>query len=241
MIRVARGLFAWVGGLSFTAVCTAVFFFLLPFFGAFPGLPFAIVRFWSRLLVSGFLAASLEVSGKEFVRRGAPFVIVSNHRSWLDILVAHAALEIPFRWLAKSELFRVPVFGLAMRILGHIPVDRAKTFASSRALARAGEALRAGASVWVFPEGTRTLSATLGRFKRGAFLLALRTGAPLLPVAVAGSDRIFEGPLRVTPRRVTVTFTEPVPVPRDPAVSLSPVIDDVRGRIQGEYDRAASA
>jgi 1-acyl-sn-glycerol-3-phosphate acyltransferase len=241
MIGVVRGLFAWVGGLLFTAACAVVFFALLPFFGAAPRLSFAIVRFWSRILVSGFLASTVEVSGKECIRRGAPFIIVSNHRSYLDILVAHAALDIPFLWLAKSELFRIPVFGMAMRILGHIPVEREKVFASSRALVKAGEALRAGTSIWVFPEGTRTPIATLGRFKRGAFLLALRTGAPLLPVAVVGSDRIFDGPFRVTPRKVTVTLTEPVPVPREPNGNLTAVIDDVRGRIQRVYDRAASA
>jgi 1-acyl-sn-glycerol-3-phosphate acyltransferase len=240
MMRGIRGLFYWVGGALFTVLTGVVFFILSPLFGRMPGLPFAISRFWSRVLVSRFFASAVEVTGEEFIETGESYIIVSNHRSYIDILVAQSALKIPFLWLAKGELFRIPVFGLAMRILGHIPVEREKFFTASRSLARAEEALRDGKSVWVFPEGTRTPRKELGRFKRGAFLLAVSTGAPLLPVALVGSDGIFEGPIRITPRRVRVIVMAPVSVRGDGKNALPLLVDNIRKQIQREYDRAAS-
>jgi 1-acyl-sn-glycerol-3-phosphate acyltransferase len=240
MMRGIRGLFYWIGGSLFTVLAGFVFFILYPFFRRMPGLPFAITRFWSRVLVSRFLASAVVVTGDEFIERGSSYVIVSNHRSYIDILVAQSALKIPFLWLAKGELFKIPVFGPAMRILGHIPVEREKLFKASSALARAEEALRGGTSVWVFPEGTRTPRKELGGFKRGAFLLAMRAGAPLLPVAIVGSDRIFKGPLRITPGQVRVIVMAPVAVRDLGGNRLSLVVDGVRNQIQREYDRAAS-
>jgi 1-acyl-sn-glycerol-3-phosphate acyltransferase len=241
MIRGMRGPFYWVGGALFTVLIGIVFFVLSPLFGRLPGLPFAMSRFWSRVLVSRFLASAIEVTGEEFIHKGDSYVIVSNHRSYIDILVAQSALKIPFLWLAKGELFKIPMFGLAMKILGHIPVEREKYFTASKSLARAEEAIRHGKSVWVFPEGTRTPLNELGRFKRGAFLLAVRTGVPLLPVVLVGSDGIFEGPMRITPRRVRVIVMAPVSVRAAGKDGLPLLIDNVRTQIQKEYDRAAPA
>jgi 1-acyl-sn-glycerol-3-phosphate acyltransferase len=240
MIRGIRGLFYWVGGSFFTVLTAVVFFILFPLFGRMPWLPFAITRFWSKVLVSRFFASSVVVTGEEFIERGSSYIIVSNHRSYIDILVAQSALNVPFLWLAKGELFKIPVFGLAMRILGHIPVEREKFFSASRSLTQAEEALRDGKSVWVFPEGTRTPHKVLGRFKRGAFLLAVRTGAPLLPVVIVGSDGIFEGPIRITPKQVRVIVMAPVSVRDVGENALSLLVDGIRNRIQREYDRAAS-
>jgi 1-acyl-sn-glycerol-3-phosphate acyltransferase len=240
MMKGVRGLYYWVGGSLFTVLAGFAFYTLYFLTGRKPGLPCEVTRFWSRVLVSHFFASDVVVTGEDFIARGASYVIVSNHRSYIDILVAQAALKIPFLWLAKSELFKIPVFGPAMKILGHIPVERNKAFRASSALARAEEALLDGKSVWVFPEGTRTARGELGRFKRGAFLMAVRTGAPLLPVAIVGSDGILEGPLGITPAKVRVIVTPPVRVRGLGKRPLSFVMEEVRNRIQKEFDRAAA-
>ena len=208
-----RGVFFWAGGVIFTVVMAVVFFGALPFFRARPAIPHLLIKFWAKVLLSLFCGVRLEVHGDRRVDAAGSYIIVSNHRSHMDILVASAAVPLPFLWLAKSSLFRIPVIGAAMKRAGYVPVEREKFVAASRSLDRAEEALRRGGSIWIFPEGTRTPREELGRFKRGAFLLAARTGRPILPVVLAGTDAIFAGPLKVVPVPVRVSVLQPL----DPA------------------------
>jgi 1-acyl-sn-glycerol-3-phosphate acyltransferase len=115
-----------------------------------------------------------------------PFVVVSNHESFADILlISHLPWEM--KWLSKAELFRIPVMGWMMWLAGDIPVKRGVGPSAVEAMERCREVLRRRVSVMIFPEGTRSKTAEMLPFKDGAFRLAIEAGVPLLPLAVYGT------------------------------------------------------
>src|SRR3954471_19459515 len=115
-----------------------------------------------------------------------PYVVVSNHESFADILlISHLPWEM--KWLSKAELFRIPVMGWMMWLVGDIPVKRGFGPSAVEAMERCRTVLNRRVSVMIFPEGTRSRTAELLPFKDGAFRLAIEAGVPILPIAVAGT------------------------------------------------------
>lgn len=153
----------------------------------------ARLRSWaSRVL--GHVGANVVVDGLEHLSKSdGPFIVVSNHQSLYDIPVIYASLPLRLRMAAKAELFNVPLWGRALRDSGFVSIDRKNPDRARQALFEAGERMRkSGISLYVAPEGTRSSDGKLGRFKRGAFLLAQVTGLPVLPVAIAGTFSIHQ-------------------------------------------------
>ena len=115
-----------------------------------------------------------------------PYVVVSNHESFADILlISHLPWEM--KWLSKAELFKVPVLGWLMRLAGDVPVRRGEGRSAVEALQRCRSVLKNKVSVMIFPEGTRSPTADMLPFKDGAFRLAIDSGVPILPLAVSGT------------------------------------------------------
>ncbi len=115
-----------------------------------------------------------------------PYVVVSNHESFADILlISHLPWEM--KWLSKAELFRIPVMGWLMQLAGDVPVKRGFGPSAIEAIARCREILAQRVSVMIFPEGTRSPTADLLPFKDGAFRLAIDAGIPILPLALHGT------------------------------------------------------
>ncbi|HET8648737.1 MAG TPA: lysophospholipid acyltransferase family protein [Gemmatimonadales bacterium] len=115
-----------------------------------------------------------------------PYVVVSNHESFVDILlISHLPWEM--KWLSKAELFRIPVMGWEMAIAGDIPVHRGRPSSAAEAMARCRDILKDRVSVMIFPEGTRSAGGDLLPFKDGAFRLAIKAGVPVLPLAISGT------------------------------------------------------
>jgi 1-acyl-sn-glycerol-3-phosphate acyltransferase len=115
-----------------------------------------------------------------------PYVVVSNHESFADILlISHLPWEM--KWLSKAELFRIPIMGWMMWLVGDIPVKRGVGPSAVEAMERCRHALRERVSVMIFPEGTRSRTPDLLPFKDGAFRLAIEAGVPILPLAVSGT------------------------------------------------------
>jgi 1-acyl-sn-glycerol-3-phosphate acyltransferase len=124
--------------------------------------------------------------GKPPANPREPYVAVSNHESYADIfLISHFPWEM--KWLSKEALFKIPVMGWLMRMAGDIPVKRGSRESAMQALAECRERLQNRVSVMIFPEGTRSPTGDLLPFKDGAFKLAIESGAPILPIAVAGT------------------------------------------------------
>lgn len=114
-----------------------------------------------------------------------PYIVVSNHESFVDILlISHLPFEM--KWLSKAEMFKIPLVGWLMSLAGDIRLTRGEPTSAADAMAQCADRLSKKVSVMIFPEGTRSKSGELGKFKSGAFRLAIDTGVPILPVAVHG-------------------------------------------------------
>jgi 1-acyl-sn-glycerol-3-phosphate acyltransferase len=134
----------------------------------------------------------LDVSGSDRVAVDRSYVYMSNHQSHMDIPVLYATMPSPtVRMVAKKELFRVPVWGRAMKAAGMILVDRSSRESAIESLREAGEQFASGVSVWIAPEGTRSKDGTIGKLKKGGFHLAIETGTPIVPVAISGTRNVL--------------------------------------------------
>lgn len=160
---------------------------------------------WGRgcLVIAGL---RLKVEGAENIPAHGPAIYVSNHQSNFDIPILYAGLPIQFRWMAKQELFRVPLFGLAMKRSGYIPIDRSNPRKAMHSLNLAAQKIKAGSSVIIFPEGTRSPNGQVQTFKKGALVIAAKAQVPIVPVAIQGSYavqpkdrwRVMASPLTLT-------------------------------------------
>ncbi len=159
-----------------------------------------------------------------------PVIFASNHESVLDIWVLFVAVPRQFRFIAKAELYRIPIFGWYMRLGGHVPVDRSNHQRAVASLAKAGETIRGGTSIVVFPEGTRSRTGRIRPFKKGPFVVAKEAGVPVLPIAISGSGAVTPSHrLEVHPGTIRLASGEPI----DPAAfaDKEDLLDAVRARI----------
>jgi len=191
---------------------------------------------WSKAIVR-YASIDLEVVGRANAGDGEAFVVMSNHQSLYDIPCLFQALRpIRLRMVAKSELFRVPIWAGAMRAAGFVEVNRENRIAAMRSLDRAREAVKAGTSIWIAPEGTRSSSGELGAFKKGGFHLATGAGARILPVTVIGTDAVLpaKGKTVIDGQRVKVVVSAPVD-PKDYDKRINDLMAEVRNRMMSGF------
>lgn len=146
-----------------------------------------IIHWWSRmwLWASG---THLTVEGGDNIDPNQSYIVVANHLSTLDIMVCFLAVPLPIRYLAKKELFRIPLLAPAMRAIGIIEVDRAARSAIHSSVNRqAKELLAHNRSLIIYPEGTRPRDGVMRPFKKGAFTMAIASGLPVLPLSIHGT------------------------------------------------------
>jgi len=169
-----------------------------------------LAAWWARSIcvASG---VAVQVEGKETLQTGHPYIFAANHQSQFDIFALQGFLGVDFRWLAKKELFRVPIWGAAMRRAGYIPIDRSHGRKAIKSLDQAAKKIAKGTSVIIFPEGTRSKDGKLQKFKSGAMLLAIKSGVPLVPVAITGTyDVLPKGRLLVRAGQVSIKVGQPI-------------------------------
>ena len=142
--------------------------------------------FWACLYLWLMPAWSLSVSGREKMKRRRQYIIVSNHQSQLDILVAFS-LFFPFKWVSKAEVFSLPFIGWNMHLNRYIPLKRGDKDSARQMMRACERALADGCSIYFFPEGTRSRTGALKPFKPGAFILAQQAQLPILPVVIDGT------------------------------------------------------
>lgn len=192
-------------------------------------------RVWIEWILATF-RVRVEASGLENVPTHAPIVLMSNHQSLVDIAAIITTLPRTQRWrfVAKRELTRIPIFGWILVLSGHVIIDRGNRERAVASLRRAAEIIRAGTTVIVFPEGTRSPRGNLRNFKSGPFHLAVEAQVPIVPVTVSGSQRITpKGELRVHPGVVKISYGKPIP-------TRGVVLDDRKQLAQRVRDAIAS-
>lgn len=148
-------------------------------------------RIWARVLL-WIAGVRLKVEGLENLPKpGNPVIFMGNHQSNFDIPCFLVGLPFQFRWIGKAELFRIPLFGLALRRCGYIPIERGNGRKAMKSLTLAAEMIRSGTSVVIFPEGTRSVDGQMQDFKKGGFIIALKAQVPIVPVAITGSNKVM--------------------------------------------------
>ena len=172
------------------------------------------VHSWGMLWGRGCLRLAglrVTVRGAEHIPHGRTALYVANHQSNFDIPILYAGLPLQFRWLAKKELFAVPLFGLALKRCGYIPIDRSDRRKAMHSMNAAAGRIASGASVIVFPEGTRSADGQLQEFKKGGFLLAVKAQVPVVPVAIKGSFAVMaKNSLRIRGGTIEVEIFPPI-------------------------------
>lgn len=167
-------------------------------------------KFWS--LMNIYLSGTrLSIKGKEKIRRNGTYIVMSNHQSLFDVWALIGLLPLQLRWLVKSEIRKMPVFGYALERMGHIYVDRRKAKGITKSLEDAASRIRQGTSVVIFPEGTRSRDGTLQRFQRGGAVVAFAAGVPVLPVTVNGGRFVLpRGTLDLMPGKIQVVVGDEI-------------------------------
>jgi 1-acyl-sn-glycerol-3-phosphate acyltransferase len=194
-------------------------------------------RIWVRWVLKTY-RVRVEAEGLENISPTPPYVVMANHQSLFDIAAIAHTLPSSWRFVAKRELARVPFFGWGMVAAGHIVVDRQDNEASVRSLKRAAQRIREGITVIIFPEGTRSPTGELRRFKSGGFHLAAEAEVPILPATVSGSRRVTpRGSLHAEPGRILVRYGEPIPTAGLDRTHLEPLKERVFAAIRAGFDR----
>lgn len=148
-------------------------------------LPRTVQVFWSRSVL-WLLLVPIKVTGRENVDSNQSYVFVANHQSFLDVFAVYGWLPNNFKWLMKKELRKIPFVGTACAVAGHIFVDRSNPRAAMESLTYIKAQLHDGISTVIFPEGTRTRTGEMGRFKQGAFKIAMDMDLPVVPISLSG-------------------------------------------------------
>ena len=152
----------------------------------------------------------MEIEGMEHISAGQSYIIMSNHQSYHDIFVI-GSLPVFIHWMAKKELFRIPIFGWILKWIDAISIDRDNVSKASSSIRRAVGRIREGATVLIFPEGTRSPTGELLPFNEGGFFLAILSHVPIVPVTINGTHHVMpKGSLRVSSGVVKVTINRPV-------------------------------
>ncbi len=186
LIDIPRTIITVVAGVTATIVAVALIGITVLFNDSSPFID-QIIRGWSRvwLIASG---TRLEIEGDDNVDPNRSYVVVANHLSTLDIMACLLAVPLPIRFLAKKELFKVPVLAQGMRMVGIIEVDReARGAIHSEVNRQSRELIENGRSLIIYAEGTRPRNGVMKRFKKGAFTMAISSGLPVLPLSIHGS------------------------------------------------------
>jgi 1-acyl-sn-glycerol-3-phosphate acyltransferase len=170
-------------------------------------------RFTSSVLkvLFALVGCDVRVVGKEYMETPGAKIYASNHTSYFDVLPLMLGLGVPYRFVAKMEVGRMPFIGTFLKQMGHLKFDRTDPESRLRQADEMEEFLRNGESVFVFPEGTFTPEDGVRPFQLGAFKAAVATGAPIIPVSIAGTRRFLrDGTYLPLPTSVTITLSPPI-------------------------------
>jgi len=194
-----------------------------------------MARPWARCILATS-GVRVRVAGRERLPDGVPFVYVTNHQSHFDVLALIHALPGQYRVVAKKELFSIPVFGWALWLAGFIRIDRSNREQAVASLELAAMKIRAGTSVVVFAEGTRSPDGSLQPLKKGAFVMAINAGCPIVPVSISGSRAVLSrDSLDIRRGSIDVVIGDPIPTSRHTLERKDLLMQEVRRAIESGF------
>lgn len=194
-----------------------------------------ISSLWARLLCQ-FSGSPVKITGLENILQDRAQIFVANHQSFFDIFALSGYLPVQMRWVAKASLFRIPFVGWAMQAAGYISVDRSNKKKAYQSFVATVEKVKQGYSVVIFPEGTRSEDGTIGPFKKGSHLLAVRAKAPMVPVTVIGTgDIIKKNSLVITPGPIHIVISPPVYTDSSSTKEGESLLEEIRETICTTY------
>ncbi|MBW2647141.1 MAG: 1-acyl-sn-glycerol-3-phosphate acyltransferase [Deltaproteobacteria bacterium] len=225
-----------VGAIVPTTLFFAILIIIASFFQKTGNIPHCIARCWARIVL--FISrVRMNVEGLENIDPGKTYIYMANHQSMYDIPALQGHLTVQFRWLAKIELFSIPFFGHAMSRAGYIQIDRSNRRAAFQSIGKAAERIQGGASVVVFPEGSRSKDGNLKPFKKGGFVLALKSKQPIVPVTILGSRSILpKGSLEVQPGKIIVRVHPPIDTTGFTSKTIDGLMESVRSVIAKDME-----
>ena len=195
-----------------------------------------VARHYSKIIIR-ISFSSVQVEGLENLTPGEHYIFAANHNSIFDILVLTAFLPVQFRWLAKDNLFAMPIYGWSMSMAGYIPINRSNPREGVRSLQEAAEKISRGVSVVIFPEGTRSKDGLIQDFKRGGFTLATKAGLPIIPISISGTHQVMPTKtFRVTPGPIKLVIGQPIPVRGKDRAEQLRLMEEVRKEILANFD-----
>jgi len=169
--------------------------------------------FWGSMFIWSNPMWHVIISNRDRIKKGQSYVFVSNHQSMLDICVIYLLFK-PFKWVSKAENFLLPVVGWNLRMNKYIKIERESCKSILKMIRDCEDDINKGNSIMMFPEGTRTLDGELKNFKTGAFMLAIKTKTPIIPIVIEGSRKVLpKKGLRLRPnRKIKLNVLEEIPV-----------------------------
>jgi 1-acyl-sn-glycerol-3-phosphate acyltransferase len=223
-------------------------------FGTLLTIPFAVfarehhkpfqfsARLWARMLmmISG---AKITITGMDKIPKEGGLIFASNHQGAFDILILLAYLPRYFRFVAKSNLFKIPLFGWYMSVAGYVPIEREVSTSAHRTIGSVSDVLSKDDCVLMFPEGTRSKTGELGDFKRGSLMAAFSSGATVIPIAVTGSYQMMPKKtylINIVP--IAIKFGQPMPFKKylgskpgknDYEIELKRLREEIQGLLRG--------
>jgi 1-acyl-sn-glycerol-3-phosphate acyltransferase len=192
-------------------------------------------RLWGKacLLADGI---QVRIEGLEQVPDKGPYIFMSNHQGSYDIFALMGRLPFQFKWLSKKEIFSIPIIGWAMSAAGYISIDREGTRETVEAMNKAARKIQEGASVVIFPEGTRSADGSIQPFKKGGFTLAVKSKVPIVPIAISGSREIMaKGRLTIHPGDIRVRIGPPIETAHCSTKDRQALMDRVREAISSQF------
>jgi 1-acyl-sn-glycerol-3-phosphate acyltransferase len=196
------------------------------FFSYYPGV------WWSKLICL-FTLCPVKVVGKEKLDKKQSYVFVSNHQGAYDIFLIYGYIGQPIKWVMKQSLRKLPFVGKACEAAGFIFVDNSSPKAAAKTIKDAEEKLKNGASIAIFPEGSRTKTGKMGKFKKGAYQMALDLKLPIVPITINGSYEVM--PIHsyfINPHKMELLIHDPIPTQqidldniRDAAIKIRELVE----------------
>ena len=230
MAASVRGLFLVAFWFTLIAVL-APFMIALTLITGNENMMYAPVRFFVRVGLA-LVGVRVEVKGLEVIDPNQTYIFTPNHQSFIEVPLLVTFLKRNLAYLAKKELFKYPIWKQGIKLIGVVPVDRSNTQAAVESARLATENLRRGKSYAIYPEGTRSRDGRLLPFKKGAFMMAIDAGVPIVPVSISGSTKIMpKGEIKIFPATDRITVHKPISTDAYSKENVTELMKETRAKV----------